>query len=86
MSDETDKGPAKSFANMQELIRRNEAHAFGGAAVIIPPMNGGDPIELLMLDTSNDAAQFWSTIKTRIEIILEKLAEQQRIASGFPRR
>ena len=75
-----------SFVRMKELIDRNTGPTFGGAVVIVPPPGGGDTIEFLMLDASGDVAQFWSTIKSRIDIVLDKLNEQQRVAQTYGRR
>jgi len=55
---------------------------FGGAAVIIPPDNGGQPVELLILDASSDPAQFWGTILTRINILVQQLEEKRRTGFG----
>ena len=73
------------FTKMAERIKHNVDATFGGAVVIVPP-GGTDPIELLMLDAQGDAGQFWGTIKTRIQLAVDKLDEQQRVAQGFGRR
>ena len=62
---------------MADRLDHNADAQFGGCAVIIPPPGGGDPIELLMLDSRGDPAQFWATIQTRIQIVLEGLKERQ---------
>jgi hypothetical protein len=72
------------FTNMADRIKHNEDAKFGGAVVLIPPT--GDPIELLMLDAQGDQAQFWSTILSRIQVIMNQLQEKERIAQGFGRR
>ena len=77
---------AQRFTAMAAAIEHNAAATFGGAVVIIPPTNGGEPIELLILDLKADPAQFWSTIKTRIEIKLAELDERQRSQQAFGRR
>lgn len=77
---------ARAFALMAERVMHNKDATFGGAVVIVPPKNAGDQVELLMLDAQGDAAQFWSTLKSRIEIVLDKLREQERNASAFGRR
>ena len=89
MSDlvETSKNEAADrFTAMAAAIEHNASATFGGAVVIIPPINGGEPIELLILDLKADPAQFWSTIKTRIEIKLAELDEKQRSQQAFGRR
>lgn len=77
---------AKAFARMAERVLHNADSTFGGAVVIIPPKNAGEQIELLMLDSSGDPAQFWSTIQTRIALVMDKLKEQERTAVAFGRR
>ena len=72
------------FRAMADAIDHNAAGAtFGGGCVIYPPT--GDPIEILMLDNKADLAQFWSTIKTRIDIKLAEIDEQQRNQQAFGR-
>jgi len=71
-----------SFHEMAQAIEHNEKQGFGGAVVIVPPEGGGEPISLLMLDSSGDPAQFYSTIMTRIQLVLQRLQdEKQRVAS-----
>lgn len=71
---------------MKERLMKNASETFGGAVVIVPPKNAGEQIELLMLDAQGSPAQFWSTIQTRITLILSKLEEQERVAGAFGRR
>ena len=77
---------AERFRVMAARIDHNDPTTFGGAVVIIPPANGGEPIELLILDLKADPAQFWSTIKTRIEIKLAELDEGRRNQQAFGQR
>ncbi len=58
---------------------------FGGAAVIIPPVGGGKPVELLMLDASSDPAQFWATVMTRIKLVVDEIEHQTRQGFGVKR-
>jgi len=74
------------FTRMADRIAHNPDATFGGAVVIIPPGTVGEPIELLMLDAAGDEAQFWSTILTRIQMVIQKIGERERVASGFGRR
>lgn len=76
---------SSAFDKMAERIRHNKDAAFGGACVIIPP-TGGAPLEVLILDSTSDLAQFYSTIATRLQIALETLKEQNAAASAFGRR
>lgn len=77
---------AERFAQMRELILRNEAATFGGAVVIVPPKAAGDNIELLLLDSAGDPAQFWSTIQSRITIVIENIKDKERQTMAFGRR
>lgn len=78
---------AERFRVMAARIDHNDPTTFGGAVVIIPPANdGGESIELLILDLKADPAQFWSTIKTRIEIKLAELDEGRRNRQAFGQR
>ena len=74
---------AQRFTAMAAAIEHNAGATFGGAVVIIPPPNGGEPIELLILDLKADPAQFWSTIRTRIDIKLAELDENRRTTTTF---
>lgn len=76
---------AASFHKMGERITHNaEVSQFGGAAVIIPP-GGGEPIEVLILDSQGDVAQFWGTIQTRIQLVLQQLQDQRAMGFGVKR-
>ena len=77
--------PADRFARMSRLIIDNTHANFGGAAVIIPPSVTGTekPIEVLLLDSSGDPAQFLSTILSRIQIMLREIEDKQRMTGAF---
>lgn len=77
---------ALPFTRMAERIAHNADATFGGAVVIIPPGTQGEPIELLMLDKQGDPAQFWSTILTRIQVVMDGLRDKERSMAGFGRR
>ena len=77
---------SKPFHEMARAIEHNAGQGFGGAVVIVPPANGGGSIELLMLDSQGDVAQFYSTIMSRIQVALEGLKDKQRVAGGFGMR
>lgn len=67
----------KPFAEMAALIRHNKEESFGGAFVVVPP-EGGEPLATLLLDNRQDVAQFWSTLKTKCDIALAQIGEQER--------
>ena len=68
---------------MAERLDHNIGAPFGGSCVIIPPAGGGDPIELLMLDSKGDPAQFWGTILTRAQLELKAIDDKRAIQQGF---
>lgn len=76
---------AKPFSDMAKAIEHNVRQGFGGAAVIVAPTGGGE-IEILLLDPKGDVAQFYSTIQSRITLLLQKIDEQQRLVGGFGMR
>ena len=72
---------AKLFDDMAAKIRLNKEHPFGGAFVIIPPENGGDAMQTLILDAKQDPAQFFTLLKTKAEMqimALDQLARNQQ--------
>jgi hypothetical protein len=78
---------ADILRRLADQIDKNDNSTFGGVAVIVPPENGGDPIEVLILDPKKNAAQFYATIKTRLEGQLADLETSQRQQqAGFGRR
>jgi hypothetical protein len=80
-------GAAVILRRLADQIDLNDPASFGGVAVIVPPQDAGEPIEVLILDPKKNAAQFYATIKTRLEgqlSDLEVLQRQQQ--AGFGRR
>lgn len=83
MNDETQTpSNADYFRKMADRIDHNKDAGFGGACVFIPPQGMGEPIEILILDTASDAAQFYSAVATRLEISLNKLKDQNQSPYG----
>lgn len=70
---------SKPFSDMAALVEHNAKNSFGGACVIVPPPGAGSNVELLMLDPKVDPAQFWSTLKTKIELVLVEMDEKRRL-------
>lgn len=70
---------------MAEAIEKNAEGSFGGAFVVIPPDGAGDPLETLILDSKQDAAQFWNLLLTKCQIMLADIDQKQRTASTFGR-
>ena len=75
------------FRKMAAAIDHNAEEAnFGGAFVIIPPRDGGDAIETLILDSTQDAAQFWTLLKTKCEVQISRVDDRSRTGQAFGRR
>ena len=76
-----DQKLAERFRAMADRIERNP-HEFGGACVIIPPGESVG-IEFLLIDVMGDMAQFYSTIQTKIQIVLKEMEDQQQRLRGY---
>ena len=74
---------AGRFRIMADRIDHNADSNFGGAVVIYPPANGGEAVELLLLDLQADPAQFWQTIDFRIKLKLAELDDKRRNQQAF---
>lgn len=72
------------FRAMADQIDRNEQSQFGGACVIVPPV--GDPVQVLILNSQRDAAQFWGMLDATVKLALATLDDQARIQQGYGRR
>ncbi len=80
-------GASTILRRVADQIDKMDADVFGGVAVIVPPQDGGEPVEFLILDPKKNAAQFYATIKTRIEGQIGDLEVLQRQAqAGYGRR
>lgn len=77
---------AEPFKKMAQRIEHNADAGFGGACVIIPPAQSGDPIEVLLLDNAADPATFYSTVSTRLQLALDKIGELKAQQGAFGRR
>lgn len=77
---------AQRFDAMAARIRHNGSDSFGGAVVVVPPVNAGEPFETLILDSKQDAGQFWSLLKVKCDMALAELDGQQRQQGFAPRR
>ena len=80
-------GAAAILRRVADQIDKLNADVFGGVAVIVPPQDGGEPVEFLIIDPKKNAAQFYATVKTRIENQIGDLeGQQQQARAGFGRR
>lgn len=77
---------AQLFVAMSDRMVLNKDGAFGGAFVIVPPKDGGDPIETLVLDSRQDPAMFWMLLKTKAEMQIAQIDQLARNQGPFARR
>lgn len=82
----TKNNVAERFRAMADKIDLNKAATFGGAVVIVPPNEGGDPIEILLLDNQADVIQFYATINARVTRNVNELETRNRTNQAFGRR
>lgn len=82
----TEVDRSKPFRQMADNIDHNKGAPFGGALVIVPPDNGGEPVSTLILDQTGDAAQFWAAVKFKAELAIQELSNQQRANQAFAPR
>ena len=85
MPTDTPSTAPQRFRAMAEAVERNEGGSFGGAFVVIPPPEAGDPLETLILDSKQDPAQFWNLLMTKCQIMLAELDQKQRANAAFGR-
>ena len=85
MMDDKEKRAA-SFNGMAGQILLNGDGGFGGAFVVVPPAEGGDALETLILDSKTDAAQFWQMLLTKCQMMIATLDAQQRQSAFGGRR
>lgn len=86
MSDEKAKVLSARFRAMADAIELNGAVNFGGAFVVIPPDEGGEVLETLILDSRQDASQFWIFLKTKSETEMNAVDAKQRTNQVYGRR
>ncbi len=88
MNDEIPKelGPAERFRKMAARLDHNSADEFGGCFLIIPPKDGGEVIETLILDSRQDPVQYWTLLKTKCETEIVRLDASGRVSTAFGRR
>lgn len=79
------EGKYEPFKRMYSRILANSQETYGGAFVIVPPKDGGEVIETLILDSGQDAAQFWGLLKIKCELALAQIDEQQRATQVWRR-
>jgi hypothetical protein len=65
-----------AFRRMADKMEMNASYGFAGAFVIAPP--DGDVSDLLVLDSKANPAIFWSTVRTKADIAIAELEQEQR--------
>lgn len=88
MNDEAPKQPSASdrFRKMAERLDHNAEDGFGGCFLIVPPVDGGEVIETLILDSKQDATQYWILLKSKCEMEIARLDGANRNQSAYGRR
>jgi hypothetical protein len=75
MPDAEFRNNADPFREMAQRIEANKAEKFAGAACIVPP-DGAKALEILLL-TEADPAMFWSLLKTKCDLRIQELANEE---------
>ena len=75
----------EALRRMADHVERNAQAGFGGCVVIVPPANGGDPIEILILDNRADVVQFYANLAARITVRTTELDAIGRQGQAFGR-
>jgi hypothetical protein len=75
---------AAPFTDMAARIAKIDSAEFAGAVVVVPP-GDGEPIAFMTTDPKPDLMQFWSTVKSRVEVRATE-AMQQAAAQQDPWR
>ena len=78
---------ADRFTKMAAALKHNADAGFGGAFVLVPPRDGGDALETLILDNKQDAAQFWILLQSKCQAQIAALDSANRqVQAGYGRR
>jgi hypothetical protein len=77
---------ADRFRKMADDIERNEAAGFGGAFVVIPPKDGGDPFAQLLVTDHQDPADFWKLLSSKCATQIALVDAANRQGQAFGRR
>ena len=81
----TEPSNADRLRRMADRIDHNADSPFGGACVIIPPVGGGNPIEIMLFDNNADPAHFWSTVTLKAKHAMEEADAERRRTMGLLR-
>ena len=80
------RAAATALRELADRISQNDGASFGGAFLVAPPEGGGDILSTLIIDSRVDPAQFFALLKTKCEMALNELLDQQRNQTAFGRR
>lgn len=83
MSEQGQVDNANPFKAMAETIELNKEKSFSGAFVIAPP--GRDTVEIILLNNKPDPAMFWSLVRTRAEIALAEIQQEEKQGQNWGR-
>lgn len=70
-----DKSASKPFQAMADLIEHNKGRSFGGAFVVVD--SDGNSVETLMMDGSQDLAQFWGLLSAKCKMKIDEIEAQR---------
>jgi len=73
------------FRKMADDIDRNAAAGFGGAFVCVPPTNGGDSFQTLIVGEAIDPSDFWNLLATKSKAQMSAVDAAQRTGQAFRR-
>jgi hypothetical protein len=69
---------------MAARIDKNDPADFAGAMLLVPP-EGGEPIELLLVNPARNLAMFWSTVSAMVQVAAREFEERARSNDPFRR-
>lgn len=73
------------FRSIADRLETNASVEFGGAFLVIPPTNGGDPIDGITVTSTPNPVVFWSSLEGQIELAINtyKSAQQSKGRNGW---
>lgn len=88
MTDDTQaaaKAISDLFRKMADDIDRNAGAGFGGAFVCVPPTNGGEAFQTLIVGEGADPSDFWVMLKSKSQAQINAVDAAQRSGQAFRR-
>ena len=76
---------SERFRRMADRLDHNQTDPFGGCFLIVPPKEGGEAIETLILDANQDPSQFWILLKSKCDHQIALLDNKSRSNQAFGR-